>query len=194
MITYNGIEANSDATVTTTDTLHGKVGTDAEMADSSLYDLLGGAILNTVDLAAHVRNFATATSTANLTDATIFTYTGSIEIMHIIGRLTTVHPGNANTCLLKITPDSLTLLNMCTATDLTGMDEGTLISLTGTVGDALVVTDAIGAMGPAQANSFVATCVTSGTIKTVFSDTGNQSGAIAWEMVWRPLSAGATVV
>ncbi|KKN74781.1 hypothetical protein LCGC14_0386740 [marine sediment metagenome] len=218
--------AMGTADLGTTESIHGKLGTDTELADNSIYDLLGGAGLktdtlhdilmgtpgittwpaaaqaaDTVSLAEAIRyitanqlpQLATATSTANLTDGTIFTYTGSIEIIHLIGRMTTVHPAQANTCLLKITADSGTLHNICAAKDLTGLDEGTLLSITGTAANAMLASDGVGALAPGQANSIVATCVTSGTIKTVFGDTGNQNGAIGWEMVWRPLVAGATV-
>ena len=137
--------------------------------------------------------FATATSAANLTDADLWTFTGSIEIIHLIGRLTAAHPAAANNCKLTITPDALAAYDFCANKDLTGLGIGTLLSITGTAANALVGTTVVGSLAPGQANSVVATCVTNGTISTVFSDTGNQSGAIAWEMVWRPLSAGATM-
>ena len=152
------------------------------------------------DLATDIANLdallpqlATANSTANLTDGDIFTFTKSIEIIAIIGRMTTVHPAAANTCKLTITPDAFAAYDICGATDLTGMDAGTLLSITGTAAGGLVVTDAVGAIAPGQANPVYATCVTNGVISTVFSDTGNQSGAIKWMMLWRPLEAGATV-
>ena len=168
---------------TTTDSLHGKIGTDTEMADVSLYDLL----------AAQPRQ-ATATSTTALTDGDLWTFTGSIEIMQIIGRVTDAHPAAANDCKLTITPDALAAYDFCADKDLTGLGVGTLLSITGTAANAMVATTVVGSLAPGQANSVIATCVTNGTISTVFSDTGNQAAAIDWEMVWRPIQAGSTVV
>jgi hypothetical protein len=143
---------------------------------------------------AMVPQLATKTSTTPLTDGTIFTFTGSIEILNIIGRVTDAHPVAANNCKLTITPDALAAYDICANKDLTGLGLGTLLTITGTAANAAVATTAVGTLAPGQANSVIATCITSGVISTVFSDTGNQAAAIDWEMVWRPLSAGASVV
>jgi molybdopterin/thiamine biosynthesis adenylyltransferase len=140
-----------------------------------------------------VLQLATVASATPLTDGTIFTWTGSIEILHIIGRVTDAHPAAANNCKLTVTPDALAAYDICANKDLTGLGVGTLLSITGTAANAMVATTVVGSLAPGQANPVVVTCVTSGVISTVFSDTGNQAAAIDWELAWRPLSDGATV-
>lgn len=144
-------------------------------------------------IAAMVPQVAAVSSATPLTDGTLFTYTGSIEILHLVGIVTDAHPVAANNCKLTITPDALAAYDICANKDLTGLAVGTLISITGTAANAAIATTAVGTLGPGQANSIIATCITSGVISSVFSDTGNQAAAIDWKMVWRPLSSGATV-
>jgi hypothetical protein len=136
---------------------------------------------------------ATVTSAANLTTGTLFTYTGTIGIVSITGRLAATHPAAGNNCNLYITPDALAEYHICAVKDLTGLDAGTLLSITGTAADALVATDAVGTIAPGQTGMVVATCVTSGVIGVTYADTGNQNCSIVWDCLWIPLSPGATL-
>ena len=135
--------------------------------------------------------YATKTSTSALTSGSIFTFAGSIEICHIIGRVTTVIQSQATTVKLQITPDALTAADICGTKDINGFLVGSLISITGTTGTGAVSTTGVGTIGPAQAASIVTTCVTSGTITTVFG--AASTGAIVWEVLWRPLNAAGTL-
>ncbi len=133
-----------------------------------------------------------ATSSSPLTTGNLFTYTGSIEILAIIGRVTTVIQAQITTCKLSVVPDALAAYDICATLDINAFDAGSVLSITGTAANAMVGTDAQGAIAPGQANPVFATCVTSGKIKVTFG--AASTGAIAWELLWRPISAGATVV
>lgn len=139
-----------------------------------------------------VTQLATKTSTSPLTTGTLFTYTGAIEIVHIIGTVTTPIQAQATTIKLKITPDALAAYDICGTVDGNAFVAGTLLSITGTAAGGMVATDAVGSIAPGQANSVVATCITSGAIGVVYG--AASTGAIVWEMAWRPLSADASVV
>lgn len=133
----------------------------------------------------------TATSTSVLTSGTIFTYTGSIEF-YIIGRITTIIQAVATTARLTVTPDALAAYDICADhANIQGFDVGTLFTITGTAAGLLTGTTVVGAIAPGQANPVYATCVTNGVISTVFG--AGPTGVIVWELLWRPLQAGATV-
>lgn len=158
------------------------------------------AAANAVSLAEVVRyvseqqapRLATVTSASPLTTGTLFTYTGSIEILSIIGRVTTIVQAQATTILLGITADALAAYDICATVDANAFAVGTLLSITGTVANAMAGTTAVGAFGPSQANGVVATSITDGVITVTYG--AASTGVIAWEMLWRPLSVGATVV
>ena len=133
---------------------------------------------------------ATATSASPLTTGTIFTYTGTIEIMAIVGRVTTVVQAQATTVKLSTVNDALSAYDLCTTVDANAAAVGTLLSITGTAANAMVAT-AGGALAPTQASRIITTCTTSGIIRATFG--AASTGAIAWMLVWRPVSAGATV-
>jgi len=137
--------------------------------------------------------FATKTSTSNLTSGALFNYAGTIGILSITGRITTVLQSAAQTIKLTCTPDALAAVDLCATKDCNAFGVGTLLSITGTLADALVATTVIGA-AIGQASMITATCVTSGVISVVFGTSGSQSGAIVWEIFWTPLTPGATLV
>ena len=70
-------------------------------------------------------------------------------------------------------------------------DAAVFLVATGTAANAMVGTTAVGSIAPGQANPVVVTSSTNGVISTVFG--AGPTGVIAWELLWRPLSAGATV-
>lgn len=133
---------------------------------------------------------ATATSTSALTTGTIFSYTGSIEFK-IIGRVSTVIQSQATTVKLGVVSDGFALYDICGTVDINAFTAGSLISITGTAAGGAVSTTSVGAIAPFQANTVLATCVTSGVIRATFG--AASTGAIVWQMIWRPISTGATV-
>jgi hypothetical protein len=136
---------------------------------------------------------ATKTSTSHLTTGNLFTYTGTIGIVSITGRITTAIEASANTCKLSIVSDALAAYDMCTTKDLNALGAGTLLSITGTANGAMVATTLVASLAPGQANMIVVTCVTSGVI-TVTYGTAAKDGVIVWNVYAVPLSVGATLV
>jgi hypothetical protein len=138
--------------------------------------------------------FATKTSTANLTSGDIFSYTGTVGIISIIGRITTIIEDAAVTVKLTITPDALSAKDICAASaDIKTFAVGTMLSITGTFADAMVVATGVGC-AVSQASMITATCVTVGKISTVFNPSNDNSGVIVWEILWIPQTPGATLV
>lgn len=135
---------------------------------------------------------AAKASSSPLTSGALFNFTGSIEILSIIGRVTTAIENQTTNVKLTVTPDALSAYDICANKDIDNFPVGTLLSITGTAANALVSATGVGSIAPLQASRVGATCVTGGVIGVVFG--ANSTGAIAWEIVWRPLSAGATLV
>lgn len=198
----NKTDAAAAGNVTTTDTLVGYI----KQIVSEISGTTGvatwptaAAPANAVSIVEALRymselqlpRMSTATSASALTSGTLFTYTGSIEILHIIGRVTTGIQAQVTNTKLTITPDALAAYDICAVKDINAFAAGTLLSITGTAAGAMAGTTAVGSLAPGQANPVIATCVTSGVISSSFS--AASTGAIVWEMVWRPISAGATV-
>ncbi len=140
------------------------------------------------------KNTVTKTHSTHLTDGTLFTFTGTIEIEQLVGEITTAIEAGANTLKFSIVSDALAAYDICTATDIAGMGIGTLLSITGTANGALVATTLLGAKAPGQVNPVVATCITSGAITATYSATGTKDGVIVYQLRWRPISQGATCV
>lgn len=134
--------------------------------------------------------FVTATSTSPLTATTLWTYTGSIEAI-IIGRVATQIQGQATTVKLQVTSDALSAADLCATKDINGFLVGSLLTIPGAVASAMLATTGV-ANAVGQITPSCMTCVTSGIIKPVFG--AASTGAIVWEMKWRPISRGASVV
>lgn len=128
--------------------------------------------------------------TSPLTTGNIFTYTGTIEIMAIIGRVTTVIQAQATTIKLSVVNDALAAYDIDATVDGNAAAVGSLLSITGTAANAAVIT-ANGVLAPTQASRIITTCTTSGVIKATYG--AASTGAILYMMMWRPVSAGATV-
>lgn len=150
-------------------------------------------VTNTEALTGSTNRLATKTSTSNLTSGAIFNFTGTVGIVSITGRVTTAIEDQACTAKLTVTPDALAAYDICAALSIRNFAIGTLLSITGTAADAMVGTTAVGSIAPGQSGLITATCVTSGVISTVFS-VADSSGVIVWEVLWIPLSSGATLV
>jgi putative hemolysin len=130
-------------------------------------------------------------ATVALNATNLFRYTGSVLIVAIIGRVTTGIQNQATSVKLQVLADSLAAYDACAALNIQAFAAGSLLSITGTAANAMAGTTAVGAFAPGQANPVVVTCVTSGYIAQ--HSTAASTGAITWEVLWQPLSAGATV-
>jgi hypothetical protein len=136
--------------------------------------------------------FATKTSTSHLTSADLFTFTGSIGIVSILGRVETAVEDAANNCNLYVTPDALAETHICAVKDINGLHAGTLLTITGTLADAMIGTTEVGC-AVSQASMITCTCVTDGHIGVTYG-TADKDGVIVWELLWIPLTPGATCV
>lgn len=130
-------------------------------------------------------------STVALNATNLFRFTGSILIVSIIGRVTTAIQHQATAVKLQVLADALAAYDICATKDIDQFGAGSLISITGTAANAAVSTTVVGALAPGQANPVVATCVSSGYIAQ--HSAAASTGAITWEIVWQPVSVGATV-
>lgn len=139
----------------------------------------------------HNRLLKTKTSTSPLTTGSLFTWAGSIGIVSITGRVSTIIEAQATTVKLSITPDALAAYDICTTKDINAFAVGSLLSITGTAADAMIGTTAVGTLAPGQASMIIATCITSGTITVTYG--AASTGAIVWEILWIPLNAAGTV-
>jgi hypothetical protein len=130
------------------------------------------------------------TTTANGA-TTLFNFTGNIRIKAIYGIVTTIMQTKTQNCKLSVKSDALADYDICANKDLSAVDVGTLITITGTAANAAVATTVVGSIAPFQASEIIATSIESGIIK-VTAGAAN-TGAITWFMQWEPLSEGATV-
>ena len=138
--------------------------------------------------------FATKTSTSHLTSGSIFSWTGSIGIVSIIGRVTTaLEAATPQTIKLTCTPDALSATDLCATKDANAFGVGSLLTITGTLADAMIGTTLVGC-AVSQASMITCTCVTSGVISTVFGTSGSKDGVIVWEILWIPLTPTSTLV
>jgi len=132
----------------------------------------------------------TKTSSSPLTTGTIFTLAGSVQILSIIGRVTTVIQGQATTVKLGIQADALTIEDMCATLDINAFLVGTLLGITGTYADAMIGTTGKPTKPPTTPINF--TCITSGILKVTYG--AASTGAIVWEILWIPLNAAGSIV
>ena len=166
---------------------------DSIKADLDLINDLVDGIEAKTNLILPGTKFATKTSTSHLTSGDLFTYTGSIGIVSIIGRVTTaLEAATAQTIKLTCTPDALSATDLCATKDANAFAVGSLLTITGTLADAMIGATGVGC-AVSQASMITATCVTDGHISVVFG-TADKDGVIVWELFWTPLTPGATCV
>lgn len=157
-------------------------------------EISNAAIQAKTDLILPGTKFATKTSTSHLTSGSIFSWTGSIGIVSIIGRVTTaLEAATPQTIKLTCTPDALAATDLCATKDANAFGVGSLLTITGTLADAMIGTTAVGC-AVSQASMITCTCVTNGKISTVFGTSGSKDGVIVWEILWIPLTPTSTLV
>lgn len=124
------------------------------------------------------------------TNLTLFTIVGGpIELINIEGIVTVVLPAVANLVKLTAVATGLTAVDLCAASaDLTGAAVGTVLSITGTLATAMVVS--ANQTRIAQATRQI---IHPGIIRV--NTTGTMTtGQVKWSMRYRPLAAGAYAV
>lgn len=151
---------------------------------------LGGAIgaLDSPSQAQVVERLASLLpATTNLT---IFTIVGGpVEVINIEGLVVVALAATANLAKLTAVATGLTAVDLCAASaDLTGAAVGTVLSITGTLANAMVIS--ANQTRIAQATRVI---VHPGIIRV--NTTGTMAtGTVKWSMRYAPLAAGAYVV
>jgi hypothetical protein len=130
-------------------------------------------------------------TTANIpqtTSTNIFTVTGApIEILSIIGEVTTIIQNQVNLGKLQITDTaSSTTRDICVAASIQNLAVGTFITITGTLASAMVTN--AGGTAIAQAGGILCPI---GAIK--FNTSASSTGQIRWYLRYRPLGTSAVV-
>ncbi len=133
-----------------------------------------------------VTAYAPDTAIAGATDKSLFTVTGLIEMIQIIGKVGTVVETQANNTLLKINPTAGADVDLCAALDISAAAAKTFFTITGTVGDAMIATASGGVT--MQASSLV---IDAGIIE--LETAADNTGTAKWMIRYRPLEAGARV-
>jgi hypothetical protein len=215
----SGADSIGSINATTTDSIHGKIGTDTEMADSSLYDMLTAAAFGTVNatttdglhgkigtdtemadsslydfIIAQPRSVVTsAVAVPDNTTTDLFTISGGPVRCKIVGVVTTVLGGNANGKVQMTTTTPAATLDLSAAAVATNDDAaGTVYHHLG----ATAVFTPGGELGIAvldpvtvEETEFI---LTPGTVK--YHSSATQTGAITWYMTYTPMSPLSRVV
>ena len=115
---------------------------------------------------------------------------GSIVVERIIGEITTL-VGAVNNATKLEAHDAANTTDLCGTVELNAAAAGSLLNITGTLANAMVITALTTRAIIDQAAKIV---VRTGSIdlNCAAADTGD--GRIRWTLHWRPLQAGVTVV
>jgi hypothetical protein len=130
--------------------------------------------------------YAADTAIAGATDKSLFTVTGLVEVIEIVGKVGTVIETQANNTLLKINPTDGADVDLCAALNISAAAAKSFLSITGTAADALINT-ASGSFLQ-QASSIV---VNAGVIE--LETAADNTGTVKWFLRYRPLEPGARV-
>ena len=121
------------------------------------------------------------------TAGALFTVTGKILVVDIIGEVTTIIQTQANATKLIANPTVGADVDLCATNDISADAVGSHYNITGTLANAMVNT--AGGAGVAQAGRVI---VKAGTID--LSCAATNTGAIKWTLHWIPIEEDADVV
>ena len=116
----------------------------------------------------------------------LFTVTGRIKLLEIIGVVTTVIQTQANNTKLVANPIVGADVDICAVLDITGDAVGTFYNITGTFADPLV-----GSTSGAGVAQVAPTIIEAGTLDLDCS--ASNTGEIKWQIVYESLDPGAFV-
>ena len=120
------------------------------------------------------------------TASPIFTVTGKIKLLDIIGEVTTVIQTQANNTKLIANPTVGADVDLCAVNDITADAVGTIYTITGTLANAMFATTS--GAGVAQAAPLI---VAAGSID--LSCAATNTGAVKWLVRYQPIDPGACV-
>lgn len=120
--------------------------------------------------------------------SSIFTVSGGrIEIVRLVGLVTTVIQSGTNNAKLICDPTTGSTGDLCTTTDIASLEVGGMLTIDGTVGNALVKANAF-----AIKQMALPLWVPAGAIQ--FSTDASKTGQIQWSLFYLPIDAGAAAV
>lgn len=120
-------------------------------------------------------------------DEALFTVTGKVNIIQVIGTVTTICESAGNNTKLKFNPSVGSDTDICAVVDLNAAAVGTLYTITGTIANAGILSP--NAALPKQASPLL---IDTGDIE--IDCAASRTGALKWTVVWEPVDADATVV
>lgn len=130
-------------------------------------------------------NKATATLPATTT-GTLFTVTGRVNIVQIIGEVTTAIQAQACAAKLVAVPTVWSTVDLCATADLISAAVGTQLTITGTFANALVLTNG------ASVKQASGVLVKAGTIG--LNTAATNTGSVKWKIIYTPVDPGAMII
>lgn len=126
--------------------------------------------------------------TANITNGlSLFNILGGRVIINLVlGEVTTIIETKTVTFKLVENPTVGTTNDMCANLDLTAAEAGSLLTITGTAGDAMLA----GKSGAVKSQAVPVICAV-GAIQAAVGDT--HTGSIKWSVFYTPIDDGAYV-
>jgi len=121
------------------------------------------------------------------TQEPLFTITGRVKVVDIIGEATTGIENKLNNTKLVANPTAGADVDICAVVDIAADAQGTMYSISGTFANAMIKT--VSGAFEGQANPFT---IADGTLDLSCSD--SNTGAIKWTVLYEPLDANSTVV
>lgn len=119
----------------------------------------------------------------------IFTVTGRVKLIHIIGTVTTAIQNQANNTKLTATPSAagLSAVDICATLDIANDAVGTVYNITGTFANALV-----GASQGAAVYQAAPVTLEAGTLD--LNCAASNTGSVKWQVWYLPLDPGARMI
>jgi len=125
------------------------------------------------------------------TQSALFTITGKVKLINIIGEVTTEIQNQANNAKIVHNPTVGSDTDLCATGNIQAMAVGTLCWITGDVSDGIQA-DANG-MVDSTPTAFTRDLILSaGTIDLNCS--ASNTGALKWVCLWQPIDEGANVI
>lgn len=134
-------------------------------------------------------------------NSNLFTVSGDVAVVMIVGVVTTVIGAVANATKLQAVCGALAAVDLCATADINALAAGALyVPITSfATAASIAATNGVLVNGPsatAQATGFIMGCGTTGAgvirVNTAGSDGG--TGRFRWTVWYRPLSSGASIV
>ena len=154
--------------------------------------LIQGSQLRALLLGVRVQR-AAAVLPAGAADGALFSVSGGrVLVTSLVGEVTVVMPGGANSIKLKYNPTAAgSDFDLCTAVAITSDAVGQTYTLAGDVETpgALLVAGAVGQANPVFAKALM---LSEGDIEVDCTD-GQVTGQVAWTLTYIPLDDGAAV-